>query len=144
MPPPAVQMLQLSLPARMDHLAELMALVEQACDAAGADADARYAVRLAVEEISVNVIEYGYRGRAVGPIELELSWDEERITIGIADNAACFAPEDAPPPDLEAGWQERSIGGLGWHLVRGLVDTIAHRYEPGHGNRYTLTRRLAS
>lgn len=139
----AAQLLRITRPAQMAHLPELIALVGEACDAANANDDVRYAVRLAVEEISVNVIDYGYRGRAVGPIELVLAWDEERMTIEIADNAACFAPEDAPPPDLESGWEERSIGGLGWHLVRRLVDTIAHRYEPGHGNRYTLTKRFA-
>lgn len=144
MPPSAAQLLRITRPAQMAHLPALLALVEEACDAANANDDVRYAVRLAVEEISVNVIDYGYRGRAVGPIELVLHWDEARMTIEIADNAACFAPEDAPPPDLESGWEERSIGGLGWHLVRRLVDTIAHRHEAGHGNRYTLTKRFAS
>lgn len=141
MSPPAAQLLRITRPAQMAHLPELLALVEEACDAANANGDVRYAVRLAVEEISVNVIDYGYRGRETGPVELVLAWDEERMTIEIADNAACFAPEDAPAPDLESGWEERSIGGLGWHLVRRLVDTVAHRYE--HGNRYTLTKRFA-
>ena len=143
MSPPAVQLLRITRPARMAHLPELLALVEEACDAANANGDVRYAARLAVEEIAVNVIDYGYRGRETGPVELVLAWDEERMTIEIADNAACFAPEDAPAPDLESGWEERSIGGLGWHLVRRLVDTLAHRYEPGHGNRYTLSKRFA-
>lgn len=142
MSPSAAQVLRITRPAQMAYLPELIALVEEACDAARADGDVRYAVRLVVEEISVNVIDYGYRGRAVGPIELALSWDEEQMTIEIADNAACFAPEDAPAPDLVSPWEDRSIGGLGWHLVRRVVDTIAHRYEPGHGNRYTLTKRL--
>lgn len=137
---PAEQLLRISRPAQMAYLPDLMALVEEACDAAGASDEVRYAVRLAVEEISVNVIHYGYAGRAVGPIELVLAWDEARITVEIADNAACFAPEDAPPPDLESGWEERSIGGLGWHLVRRLIDSVAHRYEPGHGNHYTLVK----
>jgi anti-sigma regulatory factor (Ser/Thr protein kinase) len=141
MSPPAAQLLRITRPAQMAHLPELLALVEEACDAANADGDVRYAVRLAVEEISVNVIDYGYRGREPGPVELVLAWDDERMTIKIADKAACFAPEDAPAPDLESGWEERSIGGLGWHLVRRLVDTVAHRYE--HGNRYTLTKRFA-
>jgi anti-sigma regulatory factor (Ser/Thr protein kinase) len=141
MSPPATQRLCITRPAQMAHLPELLALVEEACDAANADGDVRYATRLAVEEIAVNVIDYGYRGRETGPVELVLAWDEERMTIEIADKAACFAPEDAPLPDLESGWEERSIGGLGWHLVRRLVDTLAHHYE--HGNRYTLTKRFA-
>jgi anti-sigma regulatory factor (Ser/Thr protein kinase) len=139
--PPAAQLLRITRPAEMAYLPELLALVEEACDAANANGDVRYAARLAVEEIAVNVIDYGYRDRAVGPVELVLAWDDERMTIEIADKAACFAPEDAPAPDLESGWEERSIGGLGWHLVRRLVDTVAHRYE--HGNRYTLTKRFA-
>lgn len=144
MPQSAAQLLRITRSARMAHLPDLMALVEEACDAADANADVRYAVRLAVEEISVNIINYGYAGRAVGPIELVLAWDDDQITVEIGDNAACFAPEDAPPPDLESGWEDRSIGGLGWHLVRRLVDSVGHRYDAGHGNRYTLTKRFAS
>ena len=33
------------------------------------------------------------------------------------------------------------MGGLGWHLIRGMVDEV--RYETGpEGNRLTLVKRL--
>jgi anti-sigma regulatory factor (Ser/Thr protein kinase) len=145
MPPPIThRLLHLACPARMAHLPELMALVEQACDEAGAGEQARYAIRLAVEEIAVNVISYGYPDREPGPIELSLAWDEDQMTIVIEDRAACFAPTDAPAPDLDSSWDKRSPGGLGWYLVQAMVDTVQHRHEPANGNRYTLVKRLAS
>ena len=53
-----------------------------------------------------------------------------------------LAPEEAPVPDVEAPWQDRPIGGLGWHLIRNLVDEIRYQTD-GAENRLTLVKRLA-
>lgn len=129
--------------ATMDHLPGLLDLADRACAAASADEAACYAVRLAVEEVVVNVVIYGYEGREPGPVDLRLSWDDERVTIRITDEAGPFSPDDAPAPDLESDWGERAIGGLGWHLVRSMVDELRHRYDPADGNHYTLVKAFA-
>jgi anti-sigma regulatory factor (Ser/Thr protein kinase) len=47
-----------------------------------------------------------------------------------------------PAPDLAAGWEERDAGGLGWHLVRRLMDEVRHEAPPDGGNRLTLIKHL--
>ena len=67
---------------------------------------------------------HGYTDRAPGPLEVSFSADGEQATIIVSDRAEPFNPEHAPPPDLEASIEDRPIGGLGWHLVRRIVDEV--------------------
>lgn len=134
--------LQLTTTATMANLPELLALADHACDAAQLDEQARHVVRLLVEEVCVNVISYGYPDSAPGPIELAMHWTAERMTVEVSDRAVAFSPGDLPQPDLEAGWEERSLGGLGWHLVRNLSDELEHTCLPAGGNRYTMVKHL--
>jgi serine/threonine-protein kinase RsbW len=134
--------MQLATIASMANLPDLLALAERACDAAGVDDETRYRVRLLVEEVCVNVVSHGYPAGQPGPIELDIESTAEWMTIRISDKAETFRPEDAPAPDLESDWQERSAGGLGWHLVRSLSDELHHASVPGGGNRYTMTTRI--
>ena len=129
-------------PGRPEHLPELLDFVRDACARAGAEAPVGFALRLAVEEVCTNLMRHGYAGRDAGPIELSVGADPERIVVTIVDHSPPFSPDDAPAPDLVSGAEERRIGGLGWHLVKSVVDEI--RYEPGGvetGNRLTLVKR---
>jgi serine/threonine-protein kinase RsbW len=65
----------------------------------------------------------------------------ELITLTITDQAPPFSPDDTPPVDTESSWEERQIGGYGWHLVRTMMDTVHHEITPAGGNRVRLTRR---
>jgi anti-sigma regulatory factor (Ser/Thr protein kinase) len=126
----------------MSHVPELIDHARAACEKAAVNGEAAYAVRLAVEEIVLNLVNYGYAGLPPGPIALAVETDGARVVVTIADHARPFDPVDAPVPDLEAAWDERKIGGLGWHLVKELMDEV--RYETGgEGNRLTLVKRLA-
>lgn len=135
-------------PARMESLPDLLLACEQACDAAGASPEDRHALRLALEEVCVNVITHGYRDLPAGPLDLRLAWqppDENgaaALRVTVYDEGRSFAPHDAPPPDLGSGWEDRRIGGLGWHLVGQMVEELTHEIPPGGGNRLTLLRRL--
>jgi hypothetical protein len=51
-------------------------------------------------------------------------------------------PADAPAPDLASPLEERDPGGLGWHLVRQLVDGLEYRAAPAGGNTYTLVKQF--
>jgi len=128
--------------ARLEDLERLHEFIEAACRDAGADENVAYALRLAVEETCSNIITHGYRGRAPGPIALSLQVNARQIVITIADRARLFSPDDAPPPNLGAGWEERQVGGLGWYLIRKMVDEVRHQPNPGGGNRVTLIKRF--
>lgn len=135
--------LHLTCPAELRRLPALLALADEACAAAGADARVTYAVRLAVEEVVANIITHGYGPLRVGLVSLTLSWDATRLRIVIQDHAPPFDPARIPPPDLEAPVETRNAGGIGWALVQQLMTTVEHSYVPEMGNRLVLTRNLA-
>lgn len=139
----APQRLHLTCPAELQRLPELLALADQACCAAGASAATTYAVRLAVEEVVANIIAHGYGATRRGPVALTIEWNADRLRMDIRDHAPRFDPALVPEPDLDAPWESRNPGGIGWALVTQLMTTVEHRYEPANGNQLTLTKDLA-
>jgi len=128
-------------PARPESLPALLGFLDREAAAAGLDDDLAFSLRLAAEEACTNVIRHGYAGRSPGPLALAFYADENAATVVLSDEAPAFDPADAPPPDLDAPLEERPVGGLGWHLVRQLVDEVRHEAVPGGGNRLTLVKR---
>lgn len=135
--------LHLACEADLHRLPALLGLADQACAAAGADAAATYAVRLAVEEVIANIITHGYGPEGPGPIDLTLEWDANTIRVDIRDRAPRFDPDQVPAPDLEAPWESRNPGGIGWALINQLMSSVEHHFNPATGNQFTLTRTLA-
>ena len=65
-------------------------------------------------------------------VEIDLISDADALTIEIRDDGKPFNPlSDAPEPDLDAGIEDRPIGGLGIHLVLTMMDegTLSPRAE---------------
>ena len=121
---------------RLDALREILDTVERAASGGPEWFD----VKLAVEEACTNVIEHGY-GEQGGPIDLVIRGDDDEIVVSIRDRAQPFSPDDAPPPDLTSDWADREIGGLGWHLIKRLMDRLAYEPSLATGNELTLVKR---
>jgi two-component system, cell cycle response regulator DivK len=139
-PPPAPA--ALSRPATLEHLGELVAFAVDAARAVGACDEVWHAVRLAVEEVCLNVMTHGYAGGAGGPLHVAVERRDDALVVRIADEAPPFDPTRVPQPRLDAPLEEREPGGLGWHLVRAMMDEVRH--EPAYpvGNVVTLVKRL--
>ncbi|MBI5305154.1 MAG: SpoIIE family protein phosphatase [Chloroflexi bacterium] len=125
--------------ATVECVPRLHEFVEAACAAADADDDLAFAFKLAVEEACTNIVEHGYRARP-GMIELELDASATRIVVTITDHAPPFDPTQIPAPDLRADWQARKIGGLGWYLIRQLMDDVQYEPSTARGNVLTLVK----
>jgi serine/threonine-protein kinase RsbW len=133
----------LSLPsAHLADMAELLDFIDAFCEQAAIGPEDQFDLRLAVEEVAANVMMHGYQPTAPGPLEISLCADQAQVTATFVDRAAPFDPQLAPPPDLDAPAEQRKVGGLGWHLVRGIVDHVFYRYDSTHGNTVTLVKRL--
>ena len=130
-----------SVAARLESLEAVRTFVENACRRAGADASACFDLKLAVDEACTNIIEHGYSGRSGETIALACEADGDGVRVTIVDHGRAFRPSELPPPDLSSGWEERRIGGLGWHLIRRSVDEIDYGPDPAGGNRLTLLKR---
>ena len=129
-------------PAHREHLPALLAFVDEATARAGVDTATAADLRLVTEEACLNVIEHGYVAMMPGPIRLRVEHGGDRVVVTLEDEAAPFDPAGIAAPDLSASWDERALGGLGWHLINTLMDEVRHERTAG-GNRLTLVKRLA-
>ena len=122
----------------MADLGPLLAFVDAACEPAGADT--AFAVRLAVEEVFTNIVSHGSHGD--GPVDIVIHANATQLRVIVHDDAPAFDLAHAPAPDLAPDAMDRDLGGLGWHLVRQLMDEVAHAARGPRGNTYTLVKRL--
>jgi anti-anti-sigma factor len=130
--------------AVVENLRELRQFVKGACETAGLDPEITADLTLAADEVCSNIIEHGYEAGSAGPITLALDVDATEVALTITDRGKPFPPEAAPEPDLESGWETRQIGGLGWHLIRQVVDRYEYATDAEGGNHLKLYKQLAA
>lgn len=126
----------------MENVAAFRSFVEEACRRAGADESTCFDLKLAVDEACSNLVMHGYAGREPGPIAVSFALAGEEIVITIVDHAPPFDPTKAPIPNLDTPASERRPGGLGWHIIRQLMDRVTYRADAENGNRLTLAKRF--
>lgn len=131
----------LRLPAALDQLTAVRALVREVAQEVGAPEVCVHDLVQAVDEAATNIIVHGYAGRE-GWLEVAVRRHGDRIAITLEDDAPPFDPTGHPSPDLSVPAEHRQPGGMGIHLIRMAVDTVDHRPRPGGGNILTLTRTL--
>lgn len=128
-------------PATLENLPRFLGFIDDVCERIEADEGTKYALRLAVEEVCTNLIVHGYKNRPPGPIEVVAVDDRDRVTLVIHDRSPPFDPKNAPAPDLTSDVEHRKAGGLGWHLVKKMVDEIRYVPDTQSGNVLTLVKR---
>jgi anti-sigma regulatory factor (Ser/Thr protein kinase) len=87
----------------------------------GADAEARYLARLAVEELGTNIIKYAYDDLGQHEIHLSVACEARVFRILLQDDGHPFDPCQTPEPDPNLSLGERTAGGWGLSLVRRLL-----------------------
>jgi serine/threonine-protein kinase RsbW len=104
---------------------------------AGLNEEETYAVQLAVDEASTNIIEHGYGQECPDRIDITCEVLENGLKIVIYDDAEPFNPESVPEPDMNVSLEELKPRGLGIYLMRQMMDEV--RYEPTQDRGNTLT-----
>ena len=99
-------------------------------------------VQLAVEEAITNVIVHGYKENT-GEIWLTFRATLGLVEVQIEDTAPPFNPLSIPEPDLTGDLENRRIGGLGFFLIRQVMDGIVYRYEDGKNILVLVKRKTA-
>ena len=131
--------LSLEIDPRVEELSVITAAVEQFGDAERWPPDLIFQINLVIEELGLNIMTHG-KTKDLEKIEITLTADGESLTVEIVDNGHPFDPtSEAPEPDLDAELGERTIGGLGIHIVRSLVDSLRYRRQGGR-NHVTLVK----
>jgi len=103
--------------------------------------DAMFFASLTIEELVTNCIKYGYDDSMEHTIDIELCVVNHMLTITVIDDGRAFDPFVALPPDMSRAIEDRSVGGLGIHMLRELADNMSYERR-GNTNRVTLTKRM--
>ena len=144
-------LIRLIVPGEHARVEDLNTSLEAVLARHGIDAGVRGDVRLIVEELASNAIEYGGKdGVDVGQHELSVNIGiaGDLLSLQFRDQGAPFDPLSTPAPDLDADILDRPIGGLGLYLVlnvaRTLGGSVAARNRPEGGAEVTIELPLAA
>lgn len=99
-------------------------------------------IRLAVEEIFVNIISYAYRPE-IGKAEVFCEVDEEplSVTIEFMDSGKPFDPLARGEVDTSGAMFLDHPGGFGIHLVKNTMDDVEYEFKDGK-NILTIKKNL--
>ncbi len=119
------------------YLPIVRATIGQLATASGWDESDSRAITLAIDEALANVIRHAYHGREDGRIELHCRAGADELQFQILDTGE--APDPARICAREVGCE--TIGGLGTHIIRDVMDSVSYRTSP-EGNFFTAAKRL--
>ena len=137
---------ELSAPSRQEYLDRFQAFCDRLI-ASRLDDRAKHELKIAVQEIGQNAIEWGNRLDAERLVRLSYKLLPDRILIRIADEGPGFNPGVVPDPTIDpiAMIEKREAdgkrpGGFGIHLAKKVMDTVTYN---DRGNIVTMEKRFA-
>lgn len=131
----------ITLPNNVKVVPKLTDFVDSVCEATNMDMGTTLKLNLAIEEAVVNVMDYAYPPGTTGTVNIEAQSDNEWLKFIISDSGVAFDPTTKKEVDTTLSVEERSIGGLGIHLVRQIMDSIDYERVDGM-NILTLRKKL--
>lgn len=90
-----------------------------------------------VEEIVLNIVDYSKSDY----LDVEITRDEESITLCFHDGGELFNPLEREEPDFTVPLEDRKIGGLGIFMVIKYMDTVTFSHS-GDENILTVTKKI--
>ena len=132
----------LTLTNDLKRVPRLNTFIDEVCEANGFDMPTTMQINLAIEEAVVNVMNYAYPAGKKGDITIEAKSNGTDMFFIISDTGKPFDPTAKPEVDITLSAEDRSIGGLGIHLIRQIMSHINYERVDGH-NVLTLTKKLS-
>ena len=97
-------------------------------------------ILLAVEEWYVNIVQHGFNGSQHGHVQITLKYKDGWVIARIIDNGPPFDPHTIASPERPTTVEEAKIGGLGFHLIRNIMDSTDYRRD-GERNILIMKKR---
>lgn len=104
------------------------------------DEDLIFKIRLCVEEVAENIVQYAYP-EGQGWVEAAVDITDDEVSIEFKDSGTPFNPLEQEDPDITLGAEERQVGGLGIFLCKQMMDSVLYRFENGC-NYFKMTKKL--
>jgi len=115
--------------------------LNHAWETSGLSPEGLFPFELALEEVFVNAITHGAQAGETRQFQMAFSHAGKRAMLVLRDDAPAFDPLSLATPNVEASLEDRSVGGLGIHLVRELMDDVTYRRVDGY-NELTLSKQI--
>ncbi len=129
--------LKVTMPSDPRYLPVVRGAIAPLAAAIGWDERDSQAITLALDEALTNIIRHAYHNRSDGVIELECRQTAGGIEVILLDQGE---PVDKSKICArEPGCAQ--AGGLGTHIIKDVMDTVAYEALPG-GNRFLAVKRL--
>lgn len=138
--------IELSAPSRQEYVDRFHAFCDRLI-ASRLDERAKHELKIAVQELGQNAIEWGNQLDTGRSIRLSYKLLPDRILIRIADEGQGFNPGKVPDPTVDpiAMIEKREAdgkrpGGFGIHLAKKVMDTVSWSER---GNVVTMEKKFA-
>lgn len=95
---------------------------------------AGYSLKVVADEIFSNVVYYSGASNA----EILFRNDTNNVALVFVDDGVPYNPMEAEEPDIKAGVEERSIGGLGLFMVKMMAEKVQYE-RVNQRNQLTVT-----
>lgn len=125
----------LHIPANLDFLDEVGQYVLKAAETAGLPKKKAYRLRLAVDELATNIINYGYAHTdSDSGLTVSAIIEPTQLKIVLQDSGMAYDPRerDFDESILSRPIEERPIGGLGIFLALKNVDEFTYQALEDH------------
>ena len=132
----------IKVPAKIESLDAVNDLVERQLEPRNCAGKTMFQLRLAIEEIFVNIASYAYdQGEGEAEVCCEVLEDPERVMIRFLDSGTPFDPLAREDADTSEEALMSREGGLGILLVKNTMDDVQYAYENGK-NILTILKQL--
>ena len=90
-----------------------------------------FKMNLIVEEVFTNLVKYNRQ--SLNDILINLTKEKETISICMTDfDVHSFNVTESKEPNIYKSLKDRTVGGLGLHLVRKIADKMEYEYKNGN------------
>ena len=131
---------QLSLPSRIDAIAEAATAAAEVAQRVGLDEEGAFGLDMAVREAVTNAVLHGNRQDETKRVELSFAEVRGELVVTVRDEGAGFDPTGVADPTAAENLLKTS--GRGILFMRNFMDTVEWQPHPQGGTVVRMTKKI--
>jgi serine/threonine-protein kinase RsbW len=139
---PIERKFKLQVPSSTENLALIREFVTTVGKQAKMSDEDVAKLELAVDEACANVIEHAYGHDISKEVDVRAVFDEDEVRISVIDSGRGFDPAKVDVDTVEQLVAKRKSGGLGFRLIKSLMDDVSYEIAPGQKNELHMTKKI--
>ncbi len=139
---PIERKFKLQVPSSTENLALIREFVTTVGKQAKMSDEDVAKLELAVDEACANVIEHAYGHDISKEVDVRAVFDEDEVRISVIDSGRGFDPAKVDVDTVEQLVAKRKSGGLGFRLIKSLMDDVSYEIVPGQKNELHMTKKI--